>query len=155
MAGRFDHSSIMQNLQGLSGMANYEPPSISVPDKRSRAEVREDFERELEALDLSALEDLKQKALDASEPEEFFDLKDDLENSLVKFLRFYSAFEDLNSEQSRKVSLKEKELKLDARHDWSNKFRLFFFIVLASVLLVVTLFGIGYIEHRYDWQSCR
>ncbi len=134
-------------------MANYEPPSISVPDKRSRAEVREDFERELEELDLSALEDLKQKALDASEPEEFFDLKDDLENSLVKFLRFYSAFEDLNSEESRKVSLKEKELKLDARHDWSNKFRLFFFRVLASVLLVVTLFGIGYIENRYDWAK--
>lgn len=151
MAGRFDPPSIMNNLQGLSRMTSYEPPSISVPDKRSRAEVREDFERELEELDLPALEELKEKALDTTDPSRFFKLKDDLENSLVKFLRFYRAFEDLNSDESRKVALKEKELKLEAKHDWSSKFRLFFFRVLASVLLVITLFGIGDIEYRYDW----
>lgn len=56
--------------------------------EQSRAEVREDFKRELEELEFSTLADLKQKALDASEPEEFFDLKDDLDDSLAKFLRF-------------------------------------------------------------------
>jgi len=153
MAGRFDPSSIMNNLQGLSRMTSYETPSVPVPDKRSRAEVREDFESELEKLDIPALEALKEKTLDTTEPSEFFDLKDDIENSLVKFLRFHRAFEDLNSEESRKVALKEKELKLEAKHDWSSKFRLFFFRVLASVLLVITLFGIGCIEYRYDWAK--
>lgn len=38
MAGRLDSSSIKQNLQDLSGMANYEPPFIFGPDKQSRAE---------------------------------------------------------------------------------------------------------------------
>ncbi|WP_303903047.1 hypothetical protein [Thiohalomonas denitrificans] len=89
MAGRFDPSSIMQNLQALSdSVGGYEPPQIRVPDNRTRAEVREDFEKRLEELDLAALEELKDKAIDADEPEDFFVLKDDLENSLIKFLRF-------------------------------------------------------------------
>ncbi|TGG93834.1 hypothetical protein E4656_06465 [Natronospirillum operosum] len=152
MAGRFDPSSIIQNLQGFSGTgSNNELPSLPARDNRTRAEVREDFDKELEELDFAALEELKEKALDATEPEGFFELKDDLENSLVKFLRFYRAFEGLNSEESRKVALKEQELKLEARHDWASKFRLFFFRILASALLVFTLFGIGYIEYQYDW----
>ncbi|UXZ53312.1 hypothetical protein LOS15_10725 [Halomonas sp. 7T] len=153
MSGQFDPSTMMQTLQGFSGLGtpNYEPPPIHVPDNRSRAEVREDFEKKLEQLDFAALEELKEKTLDTSEPEEFIALKDELEDSLVKFLRFYRTFEDLNSEESRKVALKEKELKLEAKHDWASKFRLFFFRILASALLVFTLFGIGYIEHQYDW----
>ena len=153
MAGRFDPSRIMHGFQGLTdeSASDYELPSIPVRDNRSRAEVREDFERKLEELDLEAIELLKEKAVNIIEPDEFFKLKDDLENSLIKFLRFYRTFQDLNSEESRKVALKEKELKLEAKHDWRSKFRLFFFRILASALLVVTLFAIGYIEHQYDW----
>ncbi|MFG1489123.1 hypothetical protein ABMA58_07715 [Oceanospirillum sp. HFRX-1_2] len=150
MAGRFDPFSFMQNLPDLNS-ANYDPPPIHVPDNRSRAEVREDFEKKLEQLDFSVLEQLKENSLNASEPEEFMVLKDDIEDALIKFLRFYKTFEDLNSEESRKVALKEKELKLEAKHDWSNKFRLFFFRILGSALLIITLFSIGYVEHEYDW----
>jgi hypothetical protein len=154
MADRFDPSSIMQGLQGdlERSVPNFNPQQyMPVRDDRSRAEVREDLERELEALDFDALERLKEKAIDTMDPELFIELKNDLENSLVKFLRFYRKFEDLNSEESRKIALKEKELKLEARHDWASKFRLFFFRILASVLLIFTLFGIGYVEHSYDW----
>jgi len=53
----------------------------------------------------------------------------------------------------RKIALKEKELKLEAKHDWAEKFRLYFFRVLASLLFIITLFTIGYIEKEYEWAT--
>jgi hypothetical protein len=151
MAGSFDPSKLLSGLSNFSNPSSYNIPAPIMPDKRTRAEVREDFEKELESLDFAVIEELKEKLLDAHDPKEVFSLKEDLENSLVKFLRFYYKFEDLNSEESRKLALKEKELSLEAKHDWKEKFRLFFFRILASFLLVVTLFAIGYIEHEYEW----
>ncbi len=153
MAGRFDPSSILNGLNAMTENRSYEVPSSIVPDKRTRAEVREDFEKKLKALDKDAIEELKNKILDIHEADDFIYLKKDIEDSLVKFIRYYDHFEDLNSDESRKVGLKEKELKLDARYDWREKARLFFFRILASALLVVTLFVIGYVEHEYEWAK--
>ena len=151
MAGRFDISSIMNNIDSLTGNRSFEIPSPIIPDNRSRAERREDFEKRLKSLDKKAIEDLKERVIETSDSEELMNLKEDIEDSLVKFIRFYDRFEDLNSEESRKVALKEKELKLDARYDWREKSRLFLFRILGSALVVVTLFAIGYIEHEYEW----
>ncbi|MBR9857736.1 MAG: hypothetical protein GYB38_08505 [Gammaproteobacteria bacterium] len=129
----------------------YEAPRPIVQDNRSRAEVREDFEKKLKSIDMSVIEGLKDKIIDIREPEEMMALKEDIEDSLIKFIRYYERFEDLNSDESRKVALKEKELKLESRYDWREKARLFFFRVLGSALVIVTLFVIGYVEHEYEW----
>ena len=151
MADRFDMSKILGGLANLPAPSSYSTPALSLPDKRTRAEIREDFEKELAALDFKEIEGLKEKLLDIREAKDIMPLKEDIENSLIKFLRYYDKFEDLNSEESRKVALKEKELALEAKHDWKEKFRLFIFRILASILLIVTLFAIGYIEHEYEW----
>ncbi|EGQ9279566.1 hypothetical protein K6672_004301 [Vibrio vulnificus] len=158
MSGKFG----MPDMSGITNMLSSlerNQPSLSeyrpiIPDKRSRTEIREDFEKELQALDKDAIEKLKDDICAMEQySEEYSNSKNDVENALVKFLRFYDKFEDLNSEESRKVALKEQELKLEAKHDWAEKFRLFFFRVLASVLFIVTLFTIGYIEKEYDWAT--
>ncbi|ELH7496491.1 hypothetical protein ACSYON_004354 [Vibrio vulnificus] len=158
MSGKFG----MPDMSGITNMLSSlerNQPSLSeyrpiIPDKRSRTEIREDFEKELQALDKDAIEKLKDDICVMEQySEEYSNSKNDVENALVKFLRFYDKFEDLNSEESRKVALKEQELKLEAKHDWAEKFRLFFFRVLASVLFIVTLFTIGYIEKEYDWAT--
>lgn len=151
MAGRFDPSSILSGLGAMTKNRSFDLPAPIIPDKRTRAEVREDFEKKLKALDKDAIEKLKNKILDINEPDDLMVLKEDIEDSLIKFIRYYDHFEDLNSDESRRVALKERELKLDARYDWREKARLFFFRVLGSALLVVTLFVIGYIEHEYEW----
>ena len=63
MAGRFDPSSILNGLNAMTENRSYEVPSSIVPDKRTRAEVREDFEKKLKALDKDAIEELKNKIL--------------------------------------------------------------------------------------------
>lgn len=152
-------------MESLSGLANHLPKSMEIPslkpmprpDTRSRVERREDFEKELEALDKMALIELKDTILDMSSSDlyqsKFWDKKEDLENSLVKLIRYMDKFDDLNSEESRKVALKEQELRLEAKHDWAEKFRLFFFRVLATGLFISSLFAIGYIEHNYEWAK--
>lgn len=127
----------------------------SVPDNRSRTERREDFEKDLSALDKKALIELKDQIIDlnnySSSQSDLWEYKGDIENSLIKLIRYIDKFEDLNSDESRKVALKEQELKLEAKHDWAEKFRLFFFRVLATGLFIASLFIMGYIEHNYDW----
>jgi len=151
MAGRFELPSVMKNIDALTRNMNFEIPKPIIPDNRSRAERREDFEKKLKSLDKKIIEDLKDRVIEIREPEDLMALKEDIEDSLIKFIRFYDRFEDLNSEESRKVALKEKELKLDAHYDWREKARLFLFRILGSALVVVTLFAIGYIEHEYEW----
>jgi len=141
----------MKNIDALTRNMNFEIPKPIIPDNRSRAERREDFEKKLKSLDKKIIEDLKDRVIEIREPEDLMALKEDIEDSLIKFIRFYDRFEDLNSEESRKVALKEKELKLDAHYDWREKARLFLFRILGSALVVVTLFAIGYIEHEYEW----
>jgi len=141
----------MKNIDALTRNMNFEIPKPIIPDNRSRAERREDFEKKLKSLDKKTIENLKDRVIEIREPEDLMALKEDIEDSLIKFIRFYDRFDDLNSEESRKVSLKEKELKLDARYDWREKARLFLFRILGSALVVVTLFAIGYIEHEYEW----
>ncbi|MEZ9178309.1 hypothetical protein ACP43V_08670 [Vibrio genomosp. F10 str. 9ZC157] len=158
MSGKFRMPDMAKMANVLSSMEssqtnlpNYKP---LIPDKRSRTEIRDDFEKELKALNKDAIEKLKNDICDMDQySEEYNNSKNDIENALIKILRFYDKFEDLNSEESRKVALKEQELKLEAKHDWAEKFRLFFFRVLASVLFIVTLFSIGYIEKEYDWAT--
>ncbi|CAH6820495.1 conserved hypothetical protein [Vibrio chagasii] len=158
MSGKFGIPDMSKITNVLSSLEQNQP-SLSeyrpiIPDKRSRTEIREDFEKELKALDKYAIEKLKDDICAMEQySEEYSKSKNDVENALVKILRFYDKFEDLNSEESRKVGLKEQELKLEAKHDWAEKFRLFFFRVLASVLFIVTLFTIGYIEKEYDWAT--
>ncbi len=151
MVGRFELHSVMKNIDALTRNMNFEIPKPIIPDNRSRAERREDFEKKLKSLDKKTIENLKDRVIEIREPEDLMALKEDIEDSLIKFIRFYDRFDDLNSEESRKVSLKEKELKLDARYDWREKARLFLFRILGSALVVVTLFAIGYIEHEYEW----
>ena len=151
MVGRFELPSVMKNIDALPRNMNFEIPKPIIPDNRSRAERREDFEKKLKSLDKKTIENLKDRVIEIREPEDLMALKEDIEDSLIKFIRFYDRFDDLNSEESRKVALKEKELKLDARYDWREKARLFLFRILGSALVVVTLFAIGYIEHEYEW----
>ncbi len=158
MVGRFDFSDTIKTLSRMADQTNTTLSAPIAPDKRSRAEAREDFDKELASIDKSSLIELKNKLLEVSEnpkgnQDDIWSLKNDLENSLIKFIKYIDKLEDLNGIESRKVALKESELKLEARHDWAEKFRLFFFRVLASVLFVCTLFVIGYIEKEYDWAT--
>ncbi len=132
-------------------------PKITPVDRRSRAEIREDFESTLRKIDKEQIESLidflNNIENDGNESieEKILKEKDSLENTLIKFSRCIKKFDVLNSDEERKLHLKEKELRLEASHDWKDKFRLFFFRGLASALLIVTLFTIGYIEHEYEW----
>ncbi|WP_231758797.1 hypothetical protein [Microbulbifer elongatus] len=148
------------NFEAFSGIPNalktFSDKSLDFPhlrkqDNRTRQERREDFEEELGKIDRAFLEDIKNTVLNSQSKEELWSLKEEVENCLIKFSRYFDSFENFNAEETRKVELKKRELKLEARHDWSSKFRLFFFRVLASFLLIVTLFSIGYIEHEYEW----
>jgi hypothetical protein len=152
MAGRFDFSSVANQLDSLT-KGQVDMPAPLIQDKRTRSEVREDYDKKLKALDKKAIEALKNKVSEAYSSEDIMLLKDDIEDSLAKFIRYYDAFENLNLDESRKVVLKEKELKLEASYDWRAKARLFFFRILGSALVVITLFGIGYIESEYEWAK--
>ncbi|OJI53400.1 hypothetical protein [Vibrio vulnificus] len=150
---KFNISDVMAGLNRANSL-KVPPIQPIIKDTRSRAERREDFDRRLKQLDRDTIEKLKEDIINADEySEEYMACKKDVEDALIKFLRFYDEFEDLNSEESRKVALKEQELKLAAKHDWAEKFRLFFFRILASVLFIVSLFTIGYIEKEYEWAT--
>jgi len=158
MAGRFDGLSGLADTSKGFQMPETKIPSLPTVDKRSRAEWREDFEKELAALDKDALIELRDNIQDINDysdnhESELWTHKEDLENSVIKLIRYMNKFDDLNSEESRKIALTEQELKLEAKHDWAEKFRLFFFRILATTLFVISLFAIGYIEHNYDWAK--
>lgn len=158
MAGRFKgFSGIADTLKSIQ-LPEINTSPLTVPDTRSRAEYREDFEKELASLDKQVLIELKNKiikikASSGDHENDFWGHKNDIENSIIKFIRYIEKFEEHSYEGSRKLSLKGQELKLEAKHDWAEKSRLFFFRVLASVLFVCTLFAIGYIEREYDWAT--
>ena len=144
----------------LGPFKNMKIPTMKAPDpltpmldKRSRSERREDFERKLKELDKPTLIQLLDDIKDVSNYEDLWDYKSDLQNTVSKLIRYMNEFDDLNSDESRKIALKEQELKLESKHDWAGKFRLFFFRILATVLFVISLFTIGYIEHNYDWAK--
>lgn len=156
MAGKFD------NLLGVSdSLKGFRIPEVKIPslptvDNRSRSEWKEDFEQELKALDKNALIELRDKiqSIDGysdSDESDFWKYKEDIENSIIKLIRYMNKFDDLNSEESRKIAIKEQELRIEAKHDWLEKTRLFIFRVLATVLFIASLFTIGYIEHKYEW----
>ncbi|NAW97339.1 MULTISPECIES: hypothetical protein [unclassified Vibrio] len=125
-------------------------PELLIPDTRSRTERQDDFEKKLKDLDKNAIEKLK---LSLAHSQWDSNIIRDVDLALEKLLKFYNDFEDLNSQESRKIAWKEKDLKVEAKYDWKAKSRLFFFRVLASVLFIVTLFTIGYIEKEYDWAT--
>ena len=101
MVGRFNLDGITNPLQRMQ-MPEYTPPSIPVPDNRSRTERREDFEKDLSALDKKALIELKEQIIDLSEhgsgSSDLWAHKEDIENSLIKLIRYIDKFEDLNSD---------------------------------------------------------
>lgn len=151
---KFDLSKMMTNANEMVNRTRPRFEASPVPLNRTRAEIREDFNNRLKKLDIQAIDKLSKVVIKADKySEEYQNCKADIEDALRKFLRYYNEFEDLNSEESRKVSLKEQELKLEAKHDWAEKCRLFFFRILASVLFIVSLFTIGYIEKEYDWAT--
>lgn len=126
------------------------------PDNRTRAERREDLERSLSGIDREGLRELVNIVDDVAgssvkSPAILKERLSDIKHALMKFEKLHDEFLHLNSQEDRRISYRDKELRLEALHDWKDKFRLFFFRVLASVLFVVMVFAIGYIEHEYDW----
>ena len=151
MSERFGLPNFMSNGDSslLSSFSHHD--KLPIPNTRSRKEIKEDFEKKISEIDLAYIKKLRDDVSDTTDAEEFWALKEDVEDTLIKFCRVYNAYEELNSDELRKISLKENELKLEAKYDWRSNFRMVFFRVLTSVLLVVTLFGIGFIEHEFDW----
>ncbi len=128
-------------------------PGTHEIDTRTRQEHREDFEKKLSQIDEKWLNQLQADLITFkhSDPKKQDQIHDNLTIALTKFTRYIDEFKLHRTDEERKLSYKKKELHIQATHDWKNKFRLFFFRVLASALLVATLFAIGYIEHEYDW----
>lgn len=124
---RFGLLNITKNYDYLFRDMNLDILSPIINDTRVRSERNKYFEEKLKSLDKKTIEELKGMVVDARDPDALMILKEDIEVSLIKFIRFYDLLEDLNSEESRKIALKEKELKLDARYDWREKARLFLF----------------------------
>lgn len=131
-------------------------------DQRSRVERREDLEKALAGIDKEALRELIEWAekpgfSDHNSKEEnikeFLDKRSKMALALTKFDRYIKDFERLNSEEERRLTYKEKEHRLESLADWKEKFRTFLFRVLGSMLLIATLFSIGYIEKNYEWAT--
>lgn len=127
-------------------------------DKKSGYEKRGDLEVELTEIDFSRIERLRDGvrnlySLETDDEENRERIKSEIDDVLTKYLNTYEKFEKFNSAESRNLYFKKQELALEASHDWSEKCRLFLFRILGSVLLVVTLFGIGYIESEFDWAN--
>ena len=133
-------------------------PKITIPslDNRSRAERREDFETEILKIDQKKIKLLidvlkKVKKHEDIVESEITDLQENVINTLTKYERTISTFEALNSDLAVQLDYKKNELKFTAKADWKNKFRLFFFRVLWTLLFVSSLFAVGYIEQEYEW----
>ncbi|WP_133151118.1 hypothetical protein [Vibrio cyclitrophicus] len=150
---KYDLGKMMNDLDQTHDYLMPTPDPI-LSDRRTRAERREDFEKRLGTIDKDFISNLKETVIQSEiNSNEYQNCKEDIEDTLIKFLRLYDEFKDLNSEESRKVALKEQELRVEAKHDWAEKFRLFFFRILASILFIISLFSIGYIEKEYDWAT--
>ncbi|PCI27269.1 MAG: hypothetical protein COB67_08935, partial [SAR324 cluster bacterium] len=80
-------SNIFKPMQNLnSNLLN----SINLPDKRTRVERREDFEKELEDIDLEAIINLKETIQNMHQEEDNIFLwkqKENIENTLIKYIR--------------------------------------------------------------------
>jgi DNA-directed RNA polymerase subunit F len=149
-------SAITEAFKNLPQMPKVAPYRPLIPDNRTRSERREDFEKELAALDKDALTKLLERIKEITERYEgyenaLWENKDDIQNAISKLIKYIDKFENLNSEEARKIEFKRRELALETSHDWKEKFRTFFFRILASILFISTLFAIGYIEHEYEW----
>jgi hypothetical protein len=157
MSNRFpDLSAISEVMKNFSTPPKFDSYKPLIPDNRTRSERREDFEKELATLDKPELKALLNQiealsAYDDDHENALWNQKVNIENAITKFIKYIDKFETLNSEERRKLDLKREELKLEVSHDWKEKFRTFFFRILASALFISTLFAIGYIEHEYEW----
>ncbi|WP_217513844.1 hypothetical protein [Vibrio metschnikovii] len=111
-----------QKSKELDQMLHIRMPSALNQDRRSQSEKREEFEKNLKDLDKNAIEKLRAR-LELSFVHSQWDrnIIHDVDLALEKLLKFYNDFEDLNSQENRKVALKEKELKLEVKYDWSEK----------------------------------
>lgn len=74
----------------------------------------------------------------------------ELAKSLVSYVQ---RFEALAADEERNLTLKRKEHNIEAWYDWYEKLRTFLFRAFGAVLLIATLFTIGYIEKTYDWAT--
>ena len=126
-----------------------QPVTVSPSDNRTRAERIQDFREQLEAIDRDELERLI-NVLDSPEIKYLEDINN-LENSLIRFRDLIDQFHQLNDQDFRLLGRRAQELELEEKHDWRSKWRLLFFRVMGTTLLVVTVFLVGYIEHTYDW----
>lgn len=78
-------------------------------------------------------------------------LRNEVRAALESYQGALETFQNLNSEEHRRLYLKRREQRLDIVHDWKEKGRLFIFRILAAILFVVMIFTIGYIEAEYEW----
>lgn len=149
-----------KNLKGLEKVQRTIPtpyiPSLGKIDNRNRAERKEDFEVEMLKIDqkkITLLIDVWEKLKNNKEitPNEVIGLKEDTINTLIKYQRTINTFKELNSDLAVQLDYKKNELKFITQADWKNKFRLFFFRVLWTLLFISSLFAVGYIEHEYEW----
>jgi hypothetical protein len=146
------------NLVGKNNPIKRTIPIIDMPllDNRSRAELKEDFETEILKIDREKIKLLidtlkKVKNDKGIQQSKIKDLQENTINTLIKYERTISTFEALNSDLAVQLDYKKNELKFTTKADWRDKFRLFFFRVLWTLLFVVSLFAVGYIEQEYDW----
>jgi len=131
---------------------NLDIKPLPSPDHRSRQERKDDFEKKISGIDKEWLAALKNRVKELpSDDHPYLNIKDDMEDALIKFTRYIDQFEHFNSEEERQLAYRKKELKAEAGHDWKEKSRLLFFRVLSTTLFIASLFAIGYIEHNYDW----
>ncbi len=141
-------------INNLPIQRSFEMPTV---DSRNRAERKEDFESEILKIDLQKitllLDTLKNIENEEISMSEIKDLQQNITNALIKYKRTINTFEGLNSDLAVQLDYKRNELKFLAKADWKNKFRLFFFRMLWTILFVVSLFAVGYIDKEYEWAE--
>lgn len=126
-----------------------QPMPMPVVDKRTETEKRSDHKEKIDAIDKQDIIELQELLVKNAFPEE---IGKKFHNILEKCLSNINLSESLNSEESRKIKLKEQELKLDAKHDWKEKFRSLFFRFCGSIIFVCTLFLIGWLD-KQEWAT--
>lgn len=169
MKGVFDSAGKTKDLldsleppdqPNFESILNHKPevniPDLQSIDNRSRTEKKEDREFELALIDFDdineALEFMEDPSVvESMDDDALIEKKKLVVDCLEKFSRYKAEFEELNSDHYRRIKLKQHELFIEANADWKEKWRTFWFRVLGSLLLIITLFAIGTIHHHVNW----
>lgn len=150
------NSSLFNSTSRLEPIPSPIKPLSLRMDNRTRAEINEDYEKRLASI---KVEDVNRLIGKLSSIEKKLEDDDDSNyklfqanrDALTILLRYKEDFERHTSEMEQRLRYKQREVNIEKRADWAEKFRLFFFRTLGAALLVITLFTVGYIEHNYEW----